>query len=105
MSDDGESEREMMCQSLNLKPPTAQQAGSLRGIWIHSCCTSCCLIGIFLSPPSSPEWLSQQGSVFFSLHFNVTELVDWLLSTLDCFPLVIEDDDFFSGKLLISYFS
>ncbi|KAG7216223.1 hypothetical protein INR49_029072 [Caranx melampygus] len=40
----------MMCQSLNLKPPTAQQAGSLRGIWIHSCCTSCCLIGIFLLP-------------------------------------------------------
>lgn len=46
-----------------------------------------------------------RGQFFFSLHFNVTELVDWLLSTLDCFPLVTEDDDFFSDKLIISFFS
>lgn len=39
-----------------------QQACSLRGIWIHSCCTSSCLLVILLVP-SSEELLSPQGSV------------------------------------------
>lgn len=78
-----EAERERMCQSLNLKPPTAgwQPEGNPDPLLLH---IQSNLISI-LCAPSSEESLTPQGSVL-PLEMNVTELVSLqcgLLPTVD----------------------